>query len=636
MTTLTEPIAVDQHAAAATPELRRLAAFLSPAAAQLFHPIVHQNDVWKQDPFDVESIHADARAVFHRLLSRAAGSASPAGRILLLLGESGSGKTHLMRAFRNYTHEQGVGYCGYLQMTASASNYARYVLSKLIEALDQPYHDPDVQASGLMRLSGAVLDALPMVTPEERAQLREGFLAAPDVAPLVHRYADYALVDSQFARIDVDLLRALLFLQRDDARIKNRVLKYLRCEDLAPADRDVLGGVVPRPHEESPLQMIGWLGQAMAAAQSAPLVLCFDQLEDIVNQEAGDADAPLRFRRVMDTAVAIASEVPTSVIVLSCLEDYYTAFKGCLTRSKLDRIESDPEPIHLTNRRSAAEVEALVAARLQYLYEEEGAPIDPARPTAPFSPDDLKPLENLRTRDVLDFCRLHREKCTAAGQWVPTSGGGRAGNALPEPDLTPIETLWNDWRTAFAVAPPDDESELAKLLSWAITRCSDEIDPGCWFSAEADGRMVPVEVHGPDNVVNRVLAGVCNKPAQGSGLMKQVQELQERAGHIPPVVVRSTAFPSNAKTMIAQHIGKLIADGGRRAVVEDTDWRTMLALRDFRAQHKDAAGLTAWLRQTRPLTSLKSLHTILDLDGLAKRRAASANGASPAPIAPAK
>src|ERR1019366_1243526 len=146
---------------------------MSPAAGDLFHPIVYPNDIWKQDPFDVESIHPEARAVFHRLLSRAAAPpALTAGRILLLKVESGSGKTPLMRAFRNHTHEQGIGYCGYLQMTSTAGNYPRYVLSKLIEALDQMYYDPDVQASGLMRLSGAVFDALPMVTAEDRAKLR--------------------------------------------------------------------------------------------------------------------------------------------------------------------------------------------------------------------------------------------------------------------------------------------------------------------------------------------------------------------------------------------------------------------------------------------------------------------------------
>ena len=126
-----------------------------------------------------------------------------------------------------------------------------------------------------------------MVTAEKRAKLREGALSPvrPDSSrPPVCGLRWWTAAS---AKIDVDLLRALLFLQRDNARVKNRVLKYLRCEDLAPADREVLGGIVPRPHEESPMQMIGWFGQAMWAAQEAPLVLCFDQLEDMINQDAG-------------------------------------------------------------------------------------------------------------------------------------------------------------------------------------------------------------------------------------------------------------------------------------------------------------------------------------------------------------
>ena len=43
------------------------------------------------------------------------------------------------------------------------------------------------------------------------------------------------------ATIDVDLVQALLYLQSDDPRIKARVLKYLRCEDLTPHDRRLLG-----------------------------------------------------------------------------------------------------------------------------------------------------------------------------------------------------------------------------------------------------------------------------------------------------------------------------------------------------------------------------------------------------------
>src|SRR5262249_18320898 len=101
----------------------RLAAFCSPSGVEVFSSIVYQPQVWTPDPFDVEEIHREARQTFDRLLNQAILSPQH-GRVMLLLGEAGSGKTHLMRAFRNRAHEDGNAYCGYLQMTTPASNYA--------------------------------------------------------------------------------------------------------------------------------------------------------------------------------------------------------------------------------------------------------------------------------------------------------------------------------------------------------------------------------------------------------------------------------------------------------------------------------------------------------------------------------
>src|ERR1700733_2854612 len=93
----------------------RLAAFCDAGGPEVFGAIVHGSMIWTPDPFDVESIHAEARAAFSRLLHRASTPAAT-GKSLLLLGDAGSGKTHLMRAFRNEAHSSGTGYCGYLQM----------------------------------------------------------------------------------------------------------------------------------------------------------------------------------------------------------------------------------------------------------------------------------------------------------------------------------------------------------------------------------------------------------------------------------------------------------------------------------------------------------------------------------------
>jgi hypothetical protein len=55
-------------------------------------------------------------------------------------------------------------------------------------------------------------------------------------------------------------------------------------------------------------------------------------------------------------------------------------------------------------------------------------------------------------------------------------------------------------------------------------------------------------------------------------------------------------------------------DGGRRAVVEDSAWRTMMALSHFHSGREPDPVFAAWLGRTRPLTRLAALRTILGMD----------------------
>ena len=96
---------------------------------------------------------------------------------------------------------------------------------------------------------------------------------------------------------------------------------------------------------------------------------------------------------------------------------------------------------------------------------------------------------------------------------------------------------------------PVDESELATLLAAAIRFCSDEVESGRTFEAEADGRMVEVECHAANHSVDRSLVGVCNKAPQGGALGRQIDEVVKRAGEHTPVIVRSTDFPVTRKPL---------------------------------------------------------------------------------------
>src|SRR6516162_4560752 len=102
---------------------QRIEVFCSPAGADAFRSVVGHQEIWRPDPFDVETIHEEARSAFRRALNRAAAKPPPpAGSVLLLLGVAGSGKTHLMRAFRSHVHGDSRGYCGYLQLTSTSGN----------------------------------------------------------------------------------------------------------------------------------------------------------------------------------------------------------------------------------------------------------------------------------------------------------------------------------------------------------------------------------------------------------------------------------------------------------------------------------------------------------------------------------
>jgi hypothetical protein len=612
----------------------RFAAFIASDGPEVFSAVVHANQIWEPDPFDVDTIHREAREAFGRLLNRAAGPEPPPhGKTLLLLGEAGSGKTHLMRAFRMAAHADGTGYCGYLQMTTRTDNYARYVLSKLIDALEQPYL-PNAAATGLTRLARGLFDALQGVSELDRGRFLEEAHEPPDLIPLVERFADAAIMDPRFAGLDHDIIRALLYLLPGDGRVRTRVLKWLRCEDLSRPDRDLLGDLVPRPQDEKPLRTIVGLGQLMAAVHQAALVLCVDQLEEMIQQSAADEKPGELFRRVIDALVAVTEEVPTAAVVVACLEDYYATVHNFLTRPKLDRLARDPEPVRLSSHRSIEEITAMLAKRLEVLYSECGAEIDPANPTFPFTATHVQKLSGMQTRDLLDFIRQHHEACVLAQRWLNPKfpDGGVVPLPQPPPRIYSLEQRWNDFLAAYQAPPLEDEGELAGLLSWSVKTASAEMPDGFHFETEASGRIVPVEVHGPGNDVEKVLVALCEKSARGGGLGRQVEEAARRAGENPAVLVRSTPFPADPKAVTSKLIANLIAPigKGRRVVVQNADWRAMAAFRQFQEKERTDPQFNAWQSQARPLSNLPALRAILDLDQLVARRPPSA----PAPAAP--
>src|SRR2546430_10308689 len=151
------------------------------------HSITWEDDLWRADPVDVEAIHAPARRKFSELLdavTKERGSAVQA-RILLFHGQSGAGKTHLIRALRTSAHGAGKAYVAYAQMTPDVANYADYYLRRLVNSLEKPY-DPDHGGeSGLGRLTHHLVGDKGVLDPAALEKLREAKLNEAQLAKMV-------------------------------------------------------------------------------------------------------------------------------------------------------------------------------------------------------------------------------------------------------------------------------------------------------------------------------------------------------------------------------------------------------------------------------------------------------------------
>lgn len=622
------------QAPVAAPADPRVVAFCDRDAPEVFHSVANPTEMWRADPFDVDAIHPEAREVFRRLLVRAAEAKSPtAGKVLLLHGVAGSGKTHLMRAFRTLAHRDALGYCGYMQMAAEVGSYARYALQNLIDRLEERY-DPDPDGgdrTGLARLAAGVLDAVPGLTADERSRFRQEEPADP--AALVEEYADRLAELPVYQGCDLELLRILLHLQRPEPRVRNRALMWLRCQDMTANDRTLLGAVVTRTQEEDPQRMLAQLARVAMAVHRVPLVLLIDQLEDMENQSM-----PVeRFRKLVDVVTALTDQVPTVIVVIACLEDYYENNKNSLKGGKQYRLEKDPEPLRLVTQRTMPEIREMLAQRLAYLYAAGGVEVAEGA-IEPFTEAHLSPLANLPTRQALDNFRRHHLRCIQAEQWLAPAFDGGGPKAEPDPvSDAGLGQSWNDFHSAFKGTVPDDDAELTEVLACAIRSCGEELpEPLHFGDPEPDarlGNLIEVDVHTHDGHEPLVVA-VCNKKPQGGGLANQVAAVAARAGDIAVALVRTTAFPGKA-AQVTQQIAKLLKQDGRRVVVENAEWRRMLAFEAFRKEHGEKPGFRAWQQTAQPLGELRSLQEILRLKALigSKPRPAMPPAAPPTPPA---
>jgi energy-coupling factor transporter ATP-binding protein EcfA2 len=608
--------------------------------AQAFeHSITWEDDIWRADPVDVAEVHAKARRKFSDLLSAVTSgrsSAATQSRILLFHGQSGAGKTHLLRALRTTAHREGKAYFGYAQMTPDVANYADYYLRRLVHSLERPY-DPDSEGpSALARLTSRLVEDRDVLARESLAELREGSLSDEDLATLVLRLADEIVASAKFRdlELDINIVRALLYLERKDPRIDQRVRQYLFGRTLTPLAREAVAALDPNTGEDRAFEIITALGTLIWTVERAALVFCIDQVEDL----RFFTDAEERFQKATRDLIQIANRLPNAIVIISCLEDFYSQVRGVLAQSYVDRIEK-AGPVLLLESRTPQEARLIIAKRLEHLAEEGGGLGFPD-PAQYFGPDFFEEFGGLSTRRLLEHAQTRlRAKTTPEPEdepaaepnsWTSTLasalGGLFGGGHDTERPLTPsvdYRDAWDRFQSASEAEIPSDENELMDVFASALSLAKEE-----WGGAIklGVGRVeisdevpaIDIRVHHKSGHMSDLRIFLCNRPTQGGGLKRQLDKVMPMIAGKHCIMLRASDYPPNKKNQTAQAFRKFREGGGRLFTIPIPEWERMMTVREFHAHYKNDPGFQAWFEEAKLLSNIAPIISVLRLDLLGR------------------
>ena len=581
---------------------RRVQAFLAPC--RVFGAVQQASSIFENDPFDVEEVHREARAAFAQLVAHATTTpAAHQGQMLVVLGDSGAGKTHLLRGFRHHVQEGSRGFVVYAQLQARTEDYSRYLLFHFIESLSRRY----AERSGRTGLGELATGLLQLARPALRERLErlaeDTWESRTNLVDHVDELVGELLGIPALASFDLDLLRVLVYALLPDPRTTSSVYRYLHCDAMNAHDRRWIGDVTPRTRDDDPHRMICALAR-FAAATGRALVVMVDQVDLAGFEES----STVIFRRAIDALYRIVSEIPSSVAVVACLSDLYSAARPTLNRPALDRLEKAPPLAKLQINRSYAEIEAVVARRLSWLFAEHGTVHRREQPVYPIPEAELRQLEHRRLRDVLEWCHQFQAQCAAAGKIIGADEPVTVEIKTRELDLDAIAAAWSEAIRSDLEIPSDGEEILA-VVAEAAKAYAHEL--GLAFAAQpAKQGVLRVSMsRGQDHAALAI--AVVNQPYQRGAFTGQIESLRKRAKGMLPIAVRTLEFPRGPACDKA--MGLLIHMRGRGAYLDASTLRALVAFQRFQPPFP-AERIAAWTLRDRPISSLSAVTEIFDFD----------------------
>jgi len=338
----------------------------------------------EQNPdLTVESIHADVIQDVETILDRVA--ADQRTRTVLLDGETGSGKTYLLGRIKRQLNPKA--FFVYVEPFTASDYIWRHILRYTVDSLlETPAGYKESQI--LLWLQG-------MKAFQQRSMLdrlrgeRQVF-----IRKLLESYPSGIYNAQEFFGVLYSLT---------DKRTYAEACEWLRGDDLDDETLRRLGVRSCIDTEEAARMMLANFGRISEETQ--PIVLCFDQLDNIARNRDGQLDIETLFRV---NAMVHTQKLKNFLIVISIITDTWRQNCERIPQTDRDRID------HILKLKQIGleQAEALWASRL-YLLHRKARP----QPTSPIYPLDRQVLYDkfpggkTRPRNTLILGRRCFQEC---------------------------------------------------------------------------------------------------------------------------------------------------------------------------------------------------------------------------------
>ncbi|MFC6093703.1 ATP-binding protein [Saccharothrix lopnurensis] len=610
-------------------------------AALRFNSAETPDDVWHTPPSHVEGLHAGAERRIRAGIAdaRASNGSSPIG--LVLQGQKGVGKTHLLGSVRRVVQGEG-GYFFLVELT-TGPEFWNDVADAMRSELRRTTDDGELQLTVLLRqlceragvpgvIAGAIRGDAPL-TPD-------------DLRNFLHHLRG---LDSRVVVECGDTIRALVLYASEHFDVG---LSYLQgVEDVGDERRYWGLQVRPKPSRT----LVRDISHVLAL--TGPSVVAVDQLDTLVNKsqdatgEVGtNAELKQELALVSDGLMQLRETTRRTLSIVACLPHTWTQLHRIASDTVSDRFTETPILNSIVDPRIG---QALVARWLGVVYQRIG--FTPPQPTWPVSPDAFGDAWLPQTpRQLLRVIHAHAESCLSGevrelGSFTekpveaPASAPVPSG---PEPDYfqefdARFERLRAEADISAAELKQHNEDEvmpvllLAGLKSWINEVGNDDM---AWQAEQLHGgsdlharllRTVNEALDTDERWGFRLIAS-----GHGNRVLRRMRKVRDTARfgtddrHL--VLLRNGNDGwTGAKTRA--EVAALERAGGRRVEISDDDLRTFSALKQMLSTQTHQ--LLAWLVARKPASRTTFLREVLPGPG----RSAAGHQETrppPGPIAP--